>query len=115
MSENTVKEELRYYTEQLECVANDLKEYQRNIGDARGAYAAQDVILLVAIQGLLRTIADTNPDMLNLGGITKIASDTSAVLASSRHFLNKISSSPLSVLDQLELQYQQPDQQKRYK
>ena len=82
----TSVELLEYRTTLLNLKENLNTYQQRNDGDHL-RHPRQDVTLLVAINGLLRTIDETDPTTLTLGGIVKLSGDVSAVTSSVAHFI----------------------------
>ena len=89
MQNTSTSTELSEYKDTLLDLRKKLVDCQTQNNGDQTRHPSHDVVFLVAIDALLRTIGETNPDTLTLDGIVKIADEVREVRSSVNHFISR--------------------------
>jgi hypothetical protein len=85
MSDDT-KQELADYQKELYAAKQKLID-QRNPHDGARPHTSQDEVLIIAIDGLLMRLDNTNPSEITLTVLVELVDNIQEVLKSTEHFL----------------------------
>lgn len=84
----TTEQELTDYRDRLNTLKTRLTDYGKLQGDIRFEHTCQDSVLLVAIEGLLTKLQDTDSAKVTLNEIVHLADSVTEVIKSAEQFLS---------------------------